>query len=68
MRVKPAKKPSMQQTASTAAADNRLVEGRPAEGQHSNDKAAEKHEGETEGTEDGLGGLLGAYGSDSEQE
>ena len=68
VRVKPAKKQSAQQPASAAACDNRLVEGRPAEGQHGRGKAAEGHEGGTDAPEDGLGGLIGAYGSDSEQD
>lgn len=67
VRVKPAKKQSTQQAKpSTAASDSRLVEDRPAVGVHSNGGAAETHERETEAAEDGLGGLIGAYGSDSE--
>ena len=70
VRVKPAKKQGTQQAENAAACDNRLVEGRPQtadEGQHGSGKAAGGHEGEPESPEDGLGGLLGAYGSDSDQ-
>lgn len=66
VRVRPAKKQSTPQAVSTAAADTRLVEGRPAEGNLSNRKVAGKQEAKTEASEDGLGGLIGAYGSDSE--
>ena len=69
VRVKPAKKQNTQQAGSTAAAaDSRVIEGRPAEEQHSNGKAQGDGKGEQEASEDGLGGLIGAYGSDSEEE
>ena len=67
VRVRPAKKQSKQQAISTASSDSRLVEGRPAESNTSNGHIAEKHEGETEASEDGLGGLIGAYGSESSE-
>jgi hypothetical protein len=67
--IKPAKKQITQQAGSTAAAaDSRVIEGRPAEDQHSNGRAQGDGKGEQEASEGGLGGLLGTYGSDNDQE
>jgi hypothetical protein len=69
IRVKAAKKQNVQQPESTAAAaDSRVIEGRPAEEQRNNGKAQCDGRGEQEASEDGLGGLIGTYGSNSEED
>lgn len=68
MRVKPAKKHSTALHGSMATSDSRLIEGRPAEGHNSSGKASDIANGKAHAPEDGLGGLFGAYGSESEED
>ena len=70
MRVKPVKKQGKAQPGAPAASDSRLVEGRPAERPHDSGRVLsnETEKPDSESAENGLGGLMGAYGSESEDD